>query len=613
MRAPGLRDSPFTPERMGLRLRLEDVQWLDDETLVWLEGRPDRGALVVQTGSDAARDLDSEVSVRAGVGYGGGDFTVSPRGVLYVPRSGAVTLRPWKDARAPKVLHPSFGGAASPQMSPDGQWVLFVHTFNGTDLLACVDSRGARWPVDLSRGADFYMQPVWHPSGGRVAWVEWDHPQMPWDGARLMLADFDALVPGLTGIRAIAGSEDVPVFQPAFSPDGRSLAWLEGVSDDDALVLLDLETGERRELIREVGLLPPAWVQGMRSFGWHPDSRRLVVIRNVRGVQSLVRVEIDGRVTEIDAGPYTAFSQVSVSPGGRIAAIASASDVPERVVRQDGGQWVVVRRGDPEDVPRELLPAVTPVDWTSSDGEVVHGLYFAPLGLKDGELPPLLVNVHGGPTAQRLAAWTADTAFFTTRGWAVLEVNHRGSTGYGRRYQQALEGRWGILDAQDAAEGAQAMAAASRCDRGRMVIKGGSAGGFTVLRLLTQRPGVFRAGVCLYGVSDLTALVEGTHKFEERYLDRLVGPLPQTLATYHERSPLRSVQNIHDPLALFQGADDRVVPPDQSERIAQALSERGIPHLFRLYEGEGHGWRKSETIAAYYREMEHFLRTQVLA
>jgi dipeptidyl aminopeptidase/acylaminoacyl peptidase len=219
----------------------------------------------------------------------------------------------------------------------------------------------------------------------------------------------------------------------------------------------------------------------------------------------------------------------------------------------------------------------------------------------------LLVNVHGGPTSARTRSFSADTCFFTDRGWAVLEVNYRGSTGYGEAYRLALNGRWGQLDTQDCVEGAKAMVSQGVADARRLAIKGGSAGGFTVLNALVHHPGLFRAGISNYGVTDLAQLEATTHKFEARYLDRLVGPLPQQVALYRARSPLHHAHQIRDALAIFQGSDDKVVPLEQAESIVDALKKAGTPHHYRIFEGEGHGWRRAETIETYYQEVESFL------
>ncbi len=600
----GARRSPFSSARLADRLRFEDVQWADGETLVWLEGRPDRNALVLQRDDELPHDLEPEISVHAGVGYGGGGFGVSRQGLVFVLRSGTVVFHSWKQERA-RALHPAFGAAASPMLSPDGKRVLFIHSSEGLDLLASADASGTGKTVCLSRGADFYMQPVWHPQGKSLSWVEWDHPQMPWNGSRLQMADFDAKRGELQHVRTVAGREDIPVFQPTFSPDGHFLAWIEGDGEEDALKLLDLESGEQRTLFREIGFLPPAWVQGLRAFAWNPDSRSLSLIRNRLGIQSPVRIGLDGSTEEIPSGPYTAFSQIAVSENGTIAAIASAPSIPDRIVRLDGSGWVTIRESDAPQ-PGDAEFHAEPVSWTAGDGTTVHGLYYAPAG--SASAPPLIVNIHGGPTSQRQVGWNPDANFFTSRGWAVLEVNYRGSTGYGRSYQNLLEGAWGVSDVEDAAAGALAMASQRKCNPKRMVIKGGSSGGFTVLSALIAHPGLFRAGICLYGVSDLEALAAGTHKFEAHYTDRLVAPLPEGRELYRERSPLTHADALRDPIALFQGAEDRVVPPDQSARIGAALTKNGIPHIYRLYPGEGHGWRLSTTITAYYREVEAFLQ-----
>jgi dipeptidyl aminopeptidase/acylaminoacyl peptidase len=211
-----------------------------------------------------------------------------------------------------------------------------------------------------------------------------------------------------------------------------------------------------------------------------------------------------------------------------------------------------------------------------------------------------------------VANFSEDAAFFTSRGYAYLQVNYRGSSGYGRSYQRSLRGRWGELDVEDAVGGARALSERGLSDPARIAIKGGSAGGYTVLNALIRHPGFFRAGVCLFGVSNLFTLAAETHKFEERYLDSMVGPLPEAAQKYRDWSPIFHVDNIRDPLAVFQGDEDTVVPPEQSASIVEALQRRNVPHLYRLFPGEGHGWRKSETISAYYTEMEKFLRQHLL-
>jgi dipeptidyl aminopeptidase/acylaminoacyl peptidase len=266
-------------------------------------------------------------------------------------------------------------------------------------------------------------------------------------------------------------------------------------------------------------------------------------------------------------------------------------------------------------VPAAQLAAARPVSWPTAGGAVAHGLLYLPAGYTPGQpgpRPPAIVRIHGGPTDQATACYSASTQFFTTRGYAVLEVNYRGSTGYGRGYMLALRERWGICDVEDAVSAARYLADAGVADPGRLVIYGGSAGGYTVLESLCRAPGTFRAGICLYGVSNLFALAADTHKFEQRYLDLLVGPLPETAERYRERSPIFHADMIRDPVAIFQGAEDTVVPPAQAEEIVAALRRGGVPHIYQLYPGEGHGWRRPETIEAFYTAVDAFLRQHVI-
>jgi len=274
----------------------------------------------------------------------------------------------------------------------------------------------------------------------------------------------------------------------------------------------------------------------------------------------------------------------------------------------------VVGRSGAETVPLEHLSEPQDISWDSEEGEPVYGLLYMPRGGRyecSGE-PPLVVIVHGGPTGQSTAGYSASAQFFTTRGYAVLEVNYRGSTGYGRNYRNKLRGMWGVHDVDDAVTGARHLAGRGLVDPDRMVIMGGSAGGYTVLQALVSYPGTFKAGLCLYGVTNLFTLAADTHKFEQHYLDSIVGQLPEEAERYRERSPIFSADRIVDPVAIFQGEDDRVVPVDQAETIVAALRRNGVPHEYHLYSGEGHGWRKSETIESFYESVSIFLRRHVL-
>jgi dipeptidyl aminopeptidase/acylaminoacyl peptidase len=608
---------PFTPGVLGLVKRLEDVQWTPDGgALLWVEGRSGQGVLVIREGKETARDLTELHNVRGGVGYGGGEFVPGRGFAVFAEKDGRL-YRVEYAGGAPHPITPGFGASAAPALSPCGKWVLYVHTYEGEDCLALVDSEGRQWPRRLVAGADFYMQPVWSPRGDRIAWVDWNHPNMPWDGTVLRWAAVAPEgEPALGEVTVLAGAPDVPVFQPAFSPDGSRLAFIEEKDEWDSLVVIDLEGGKKHVLLSGAVLREPAWGQGMRAFGWAPDGRRIHFLKKEKGFTSLGSVDAEtGRSAVVAADPYTDFSQLAVSPaGGALAYLASSCAVPRRVVVQQEKKTTVRARSCAERIPAGDHPSPEPVSWRADDGTEVHGLFFPahnPRFSSDGT-PPMIVLIHGGPTGCFGAAYSFDTGFFTSRGYACLAVNYRGSSGYGRSYRNALRGRWGELDTADAVGGAKAICGLGRADPQRLVIKGGSAGGFTVLNALARHPGFFRAGVCLYGVANLFTLAADTHKFEQRYLDSMVGRLPEDREKYRDRSPVFQADRIRDPLAVFQGEEDVVVPPSQAEEIVAALRRSGVPHLYRTFPGEGHGWRKSETIVAYYTEVERFLRQYVL-
>jgi len=621
-KAYGLWSSPITPVSLARGISFSSVAWDESGVLVWREGRSDRGVLVVQpSDGQAPRDLTSDHSIRARVGYGGGDFDVS-RGVCIFSDAdtGRLFTQPLSSGRA-HALTPGFGTAAAPKISPDGRWVLFVHSYEGQDSLAVTDFHGSRWPSRLAQGADFYMQPAWHPDSRQVAFIEWDHPNMPWDGTRLVLGMLDVdgqRLPRMVEQSVLAGGEQVSVFQPEFSPDGRSLAYVSDETGWWQLYLYDLQHKVTRQLTHEPaehGL--PGWAQGLRTFAFSPGGRYIFYVRSQEAAQTLWKLDLETLAAEQIALPqYQELDQLAVAPDGeRIALIASGPAIPARVLvcRLDGS-GVVYRRSMTEELPESTYSLPEHITWTGEDGEAVHGLFYTPHSQEytaSGK-PPLIVNIHGGPTGQRGMGFSLAAQFFTSRGYAYLDVNYRGSTGYGRAYRNKLRGKWGIYDVQDALSGAQHLATQGLVDGERKVIMGGSAGGYTVLQTLVDHPGFFTAGICLYGISNQFTLAAETHKFEARYLDSLLGPLPEAADIYRSRSPLFSLDQIQDPLAVFHGENDIVVPPAQSAEVIAALQRRGVPYIYHLYPGEGHGFRKTETIEHFYTAVDQFLRQFVV-
>jgi dipeptidyl aminopeptidase/acylaminoacyl peptidase len=621
----GLWESPITPISLSREISFAGLDCDQDGTMVWLESRSDRNVLIVQAADgQAPRDLNSELAARAKVGYGGGDFSVH-QGIVYFVEadSGRIYRQPVKSGVASTVT-PAYGQAASPTPSPDGRWLAYVHTYEGQDQLVIVDAAGHFWPQKLVSGEDFYMQPTWRPDGKQLAWIAWNHPNMPWDGTYLRVAflqDGNGL-PALGEATTIAGGEDISIFQPQFSPDGRSLAY---VSDADGwwqIHLYDLQSGEHRQLTRtpaEHAL--PAWVQGMRTYTFSPDGKVIYFLRNQEGFVSLWRLELSTGMEQrlpLDEA-YTSLHQICATPDGA-ALIASGGTVPTRILslacqtaspQEEAHIW---RRATSEELPPSAYSAPQAITWLGMDGESVYGLFYLPKNeaFEGVGKPPLVVRIHGGPTSQVRNAFNTQVQFFTSRGFAVLEVNYRGSTGYGREYRNKLRGCWGIYDVQDAVSGARFLADQDWVDGGRMIIMGGSAGGFTVLKALEDFPGFFKAGICLFGVSNQFTLAAETHKFEARYSDTLLGPLPEAAEIYRERSPIFFVDKINDPIAIFQGEIDVVVPRNQSDEVAASLLRRGVPHIYHIYPGEGHGFRKAETIEHFLKAVEGFLRQYVI-
>jgi dipeptidyl aminopeptidase/acylaminoacyl peptidase len=464
----------------------------------------------------------------------------------------------------------------------------------------------------LVGGVDFVAAPRPSPDGSELAWLEWDHPDMPWDASRLRVADI-ARDGSPSDAHTVAGGDGVSIVQPEWSPAGV-LHW---VSDETgwwnlyALGRAGFADGERNLAPMEAELGDPAWVFGRSSYGFGPDGSILAVAR-AGGTDGLVRIDPDGTVAPLET-PYTEVEGLTVREDTALA-ICSGPHLGAVVARLDpvtGATTGVLARSLAVPLDAGMLPHAEPITFSTADGETSRALFFPPTNegfrAPAGELPPLLVLSHGGPTSAASAALSLDRAFFTSRGIAVVDVDYRGSTGYGRPYRDALKGRWGIVDVEDCVAAARFLVERGSVDGSRLAIRGGSAGGFTTLAALTFRPEVFAAGISHYGIADLELIHHDGHKFESRYDEGLLAPWPEGRSVFRERSPIHVFDRIRAPMLIFQGLDDRVVPPSQVDAMVGPLHERGIPHATMTFEGEGHGFRRAETRRATYAAELSFL------
>jgi dipeptidyl aminopeptidase/acylaminoacyl peptidase len=592
---------------------LDEVRVAGDAVL-WLEGRPLEGGREVvcratpgQPGDAAPQELTPEgFNVRTRVHeYGGGAYAVHGVTVCFANFDDQRLYRhdPGAPPRpiTPEPPTPAAHRYADATLTPDGRLLVCVRERHEdgqvTNELVALPADGGAPPTVLAAGRDFYASPRLSPDGRRLAWLEWDHPNMPWDATELRVAELAG--GGLTGAPAtVAGGPGESVFQPEWSPAGV----LHFISDRSGWWnLYRLGTGGAEPLApmeQEVGA--PQWVFGMSRYAFLPGDR--VALVHGRGpLQRLGVLAPDGTLGDLDL-PYTSFYPPQLRAlGGRLACVAGS---PTRsaavvVVDPDAGEVEVLRRGREETPDPDYLSAPRQIEFPSAGGRTAHALYYPPANRDfrgpDGERPPLLVTSHGGPTAEVTSQLSMSYQFFTSRGFAVVDVDYGGSTGYGRAYRQRLEGQWGIVDVDDCVAAARHLAELGEVDPDRLAVRGGSAGGWTTLCALTFRDD-FAAGASYYGVGDAEALARDTHKFESRYLDRLIGPWPEAVELYRQRSPIHHPDRLSCPVILLQGLEDAVVPPAQAEAMAAALDAKRIPYAYVAFPGEQHGFRRAEHI-----------------
>ena len=488
---------------------------------------------------------------------------------------------------------------ADGDVSPDGSTILCVredHT--GDEVVNTIVRLAADAPSEPSvvvAGPDFVACPRWSPDGSAWCWIEWDHPDMPWDATRLVVSD------GVTRTVVAGGDSRESICQAAWAPDGS--LWFSG-DRTGFWSLYRWTASDGVEAMVEIGhdVGFPQWVFGESCFAFI-DGGRVAFRFSEAGLHRLAVLGADGTVTPLELP----FTQVATVAGhGSSLLLVAATPTTElhgaAVALIDGGAIIdTVVAGRDLGLDDSWWSVPEPIEFPTGDGAVAHALLYHAHNPEwtgpEGERPPLIVVIHGGPTAAARVSLNLAYQFWTTRGFAVVDVNHRGSTGYGRAFRDLLQGQWGIVDVEDCAAVARFLVSRGDVDAARLCIRGGSAGGFTTLAALAFQD-TFSAGASHYGVADLGALARDTHKFESRYLDGLVGPWPAAREVYEARSPLFHVDGIDVPLAVFQGLDDEVVPPAQSEVIVEAVRAKGLPVVYLTFEGEGHGFRQAANIRA---------------
>ncbi len=587
---------------------------MDGDDIYWIEMRPQeagRNVVVRKTPNRPAEDVTPPpFNVRTRIHeYGGGAWFVA-EGALYFSND------------ADHRLYRLDRGATRPMpLTPEGAWrygdglldarrsrwigVREDHTQPGhepVNAIVSIDATGAAPDAGqvLAAGHDFFSSPRLSPDGRWLAWLAWDHPRMPWEGTTLYVTSLEK--PGAAPL-ILAGGADESIFQPEWAPDSSALFFASDRSGWWNLYRRGLDLSALQALAPMTAEFGRAqWVLGMSAYAL-AGARRLICSYGSQGLDRLATLDLDsGNFTPIDS-PYTDFYSIRAD-GARVVFRAGSPAKPPGVMSLNlatGTSEVLKSSSAIADDPQlaKYFTRPEPVEFPTAGNRTAFGLYYPAFNpdyaAPAGDKPPLLVKCHGGPTAAASSTLDLRIQYWTSRGIAVLDVNYGGSTGYGREYRRRLEGNLGIVDVEDCVNGARFLAEKGLVDAARSAISGGSAGGYIALAALAFHDH-FRAGASYYGISDLEVLARDTHKFESRYLDSLIGPYPERQDLYRARSPLHHASRISVPVIFFQGDEDQVVPPNQTELMVEALRAKGTPVEYILFPGEQHGFRKSGTI-----------------
>lgn len=600
--------SPISADLIvGESITLTDVAVVNDN-IYWVEGRPaekGRRALVRWTRDGTIADaVPSDLSVRTRVHeYGGVSHLIADE-TLFVQNDSDQRLYRIDPGSPPRPITP--GGYRYADMvmdDPRGRIVAVRedHTDPSREAVNTVVALDPHGPnADggriLTDGSDFVSNPRLSPDGATLAYLSWNHPDMPWDAAELWLASLDTSG-RVTGQTKVGGGTGDAAFQPEWTPGGDLIFVAERTGWWNLYRWRDGEVQPLRPMEAEFG--KALWAFGMTTYAVIDDSRLICAFKD-EGSWSTGDLNLETLGLETVPTPFTEIVEISASDSV-VAFLAGNPTTAPAVYRHDltTGDTTLIRSSLDVDIDLGYISIPEHIDFPTTDDQVAHAYYYPPTNPDAtgpvGERPPLIVMSHGGPTGATSTGLSLAKLFWTSRGFAVLDVNYRGSTGYGCAYREALRDKWGIYDVDDCIAGARFLVERGDVDPHRLAIRGGSAGGYTTLAALAFHD-VFHAGASLYGIGDLEAMTRDTHKFESRYLDRLVGPYPEAKAIYEERSPIHAIDRMDTPLILFQGLEDKVVPPNQSQMMFDALAAKGVPVALVMFEGEQHGFRQAANI-----------------